>query len=280
MTPDPFHLELRDFACNLAQEGVTIARQWASRISVRRKADRSPVTEADHAVQEALIEKIAAQYPDHAIVAEEELKNERVLPKVNDTQFCWVIDPIDGTRNYVRGLPIYATSAAVMHRGTPVAGAICDASTDALYTAALHDGAMRNAKRLEIEPTSNDGDPTVLISSFHAAPIPPVIRKWMNDYHFRNYGSLALHLAWVAAGFADAAYSVEGHVWDIAAGALVVMEARGIVTSNDGTPVWPIDLGVCGRTKTPILAGSPPIQAKLLQSLTGDAPDRQTTTAK
>jgi len=96
--------------------------------------------------------------------------------------------------------------------------------------------------RLQSHLYNEAADVTVLISSFRQRKSPPAIRDWMDEYLFRNQGSLALHLAWVAAGLADAAYAAESKLWDIAAGALLIEEAGRTITTETGASLWPIDV--------------------------------------
>lgn len=258
---------LRSFSRELAIEAGGIAAGYAGRVAVTRKDDDSPVTDADHAVQSAVFDAIARQYPDHAVIGEETIRDCDRHASAANAQFCWVVDPIDGTRNFAQGMSIYATAIAVMECGAPVAGAIYDASTGHTYTAARGSGAERDGQSLRIAEEDIDADTTVLVSSFRQRPAPSVMRDWMDAYIFRNHGSLCLHLAWLAGGLADGAYALECRLWDIAAGALMISEAGGVVTRDDGTSLWPIDVGAYDGGDIPILAGAPAMHARLLESL-------------
>jgi len=160
-----------------------------------------------------------------------------------------------------------------MHHGEPVAGAIHDATTNTTYSAAKGAGAHRNDIPLVLVDRPIHSDTTILISSFRRRPIPDAVRGWMDRYLFRNQGSLCLHLAWVAAGLADAAYAIECKLWDIAAGALIIEEAGGIITTPSGRPCWPADLTGYQEGNLPILAGSPTLHAELIATLVPESSD-------
>lgn len=258
---------LREFTRGLAQEAGRIAAARIGRVSVERKDDNSPVTDADHEVQAAIFDAIGRAYPDHSVIGEESLRHPERHATHESADYCWVVDPIDGTRNYARGISIYAASIAVLHEGEPVAGAIFDATSGHVFSAAQGGGAECNGRPLQMTADAGDVDVTVLVSSFRRQPVPQVVRNWMDTYLFRNYGSLCLHLAWVAAGLADAAFAAECRLWDIAAGALLVSEAGGAVTSDDGGAVWPVDVESYDGGEVPILAGAPPVHGRLLDSL-------------
>lgn len=256
--------ELRGFAGELARLGATIAGRWLGHVTASRKADQSPVTEADHAVQAEIVRRITERHPDHAIIAEEFLAHDPARPALENARYCWVIDPIDGTLNFARGVPIYATTVALMLDGIPIVGAIFDALHQQLYTAAASAGAACEGAALTIRDPDPADDRTLLMSSLRGAQPPPAMPRWLTTYHFRNFGSLALHLAWVGAGRAHAACAIKAHLWDIAAGSLIITEAGGIVTDVRGANRWPVHLATQGRDAMPVLCGTPAMHAELL----------------
>ncbi|MCB9856728.1 MAG: inositol monophosphatase [Phycisphaerales bacterium] len=267
MTSESTIVALRSFSRELALVAGGIAARYAGPVAVTRKDDDSPVTEADHAVQSAVFDAIARRYPDHAVIGEETIRHPDRHAAAANAQFCWVVDPIDGTRNFARGMSIYATSIAVMEGGAPIAGAIHDASTGYTYSAARGLGADRDGEPLRLSECRIGADTTVLVSSFRRRPAPSVMRDWMDAYIFRNHGSICLHLAWLAGGLADGAYALECRLWDMAAGALMIAEAGGVITRDDGSPLWPIDVGRYDGGDIAILAGSPVMHERLLESL-------------
>lgn len=265
---DSLNIEsLRIFARDLARTAGTIARSYAGRTIVERKHDDSPVTNADHAVQAAIFDAIARTYPDHAVIGEETIRRPERHATASEARYCWVVDPIDGTRNFARGAPLYATSIAVMESGATVAGAIYEAVSGCVYSAGRKRGAFRDDDVIRVADRPLDSDTTVLVASFRKRTTPKFVRAWMNAFNFRNVGSICLHLAWTAAGIAEGSYASECRLWDIAAGALLIQEAGGVVTRGDGGPLWPIDAGTYDNADVPILCGTPAMHARLLESL-------------
>ncbi|HVP12410.1 MAG TPA: inositol monophosphatase [Phycisphaerae bacterium] len=259
--------ELRAAACDLARLGGRTAQELFGKVSMARKADDTPVTQADHAVQEAILAALASRYPLHGIVVEEQVARPERHAPVAVSEYCWVVDPIDGTRNFGRGSNVYSTSVAVLHMGCPLAGAIYDATSGQVFSASRGGGAFREDQRLTVVDRPIDYNTILALSSIRRRLIAPAVRAWMRQSLYRNAGSLCLHLIWVAAGCVDAAYAVECKVWDVAAGALLIQEAGGVITSPTGQPLWPIDLPAYRGQDIPILAGTPRMHAALLESL-------------
>jgi len=260
---------LRRAACDAAQLGGETARRLFRRVNVRRKSDDTPVTEADHVAQAAMVYALAARYPEHGFIGEEGA-DPRLGGEPGKSDYCWVIDPLDGTRNFSRGIGIYGSSVAVLHRGEPVAGAIYDATSDRIYSAARGGGAMEGDKLVRIPSDVVSRDPIITVGSFRHRPIPDVVRTWMDRYLLRNFGSIALHLAWVACGFTDAAYALECKLWDLAAGVLMIEEAGGVATDHTGKSLWPLEVGDYEGQDMPILVGAPSVHGPLLASLLED----------
>jgi myo-inositol-1(or 4)-monophosphatase len=265
--------ELRRIACALAQLGHDTARQFFGAATVTRKDDDTPVTQADHAAQAAILDKLAVQFPDHAVLTEEDLVQPERHAAIGSAALCWVVDPLDGTRNFARGVGIYAVSVAVMDDSGSLAGAVFDATTGRVYSAARGQGAFVDEHPLVMQNRPVDSDTTVMLSSFRRRAIPAAVRAWMDEYLYRNQGSLCLHLAWVAAGLADAAYALECKLWDIAAAVLIIQESGGVATDHAGGSLWPIVLASYRDQDIPILVGTPTMHARLLKSLMDGAGD-------
>ena len=259
--------QLRAVACRLAELGVRTARRFFGKAATSRKADGTPVTDADHAAQAAILDTLARERPADAAITEEVIVRPERHVAAGAAEYCWVIDPIDGTRNFGRGLDLWCTSVAVLQAGRPIAGAICD-SAGHLYSAIVGDGVYvdgRPGTHLVERPL--DADTTIAVSSPRRSGLSPVVRGWMDRYLYRNVGSLCLHLAWVATGLTDAVYASECKLWDIAAGGLLIEMAGGVVTNHAGRPIWPLDAGDYHGEDLPILAASPAMHARLLSDL-------------
>jgi myo-inositol-1(or 4)-monophosphatase len=263
--------ELRRAAVDFAQLGAAEAMRWFGKVSASRKVDNTPVTAADHASQEAILYHVASRYPQHAILVEEEVARPQRHRAAEGVDYCWVVDPLDGTRNFARGIHVFAVSVAVLQQGAPVAGAIYDATADGIYSASTEEGAFFGDVPLRLVDQPTEAEATIAISSFRRRQIPAAVRGWMDHYLFRNFGSLALHLAWVASGRVEAAYALEAKLWDVAAGALLIEQAGGTISDHQGSPLWPFDIVNYSGDDVPILAGATPTHRALLSVLSGQA---------
>jgi len=266
----PSLTEFLRFAESLARLGGGIARSYFGRVSATRKSDASLVTEADHAVQHAILSEIARAYPDHAVLGEETIARPEAHRAAAHAEYCWVIDPIDGTRNFARGVETYVTSVGLLHRGSPVAAALYDPPRDRLFAARLGGGATQDGRPLSTGDRPIDTDTTLALSTLNGRPLTPRIQRWMETFVFRNAGSLCMHLIWVAQGQCDGAYSTQAKLWDIAAAALLVTEAGGRVTDLSGHPLWPIDVAIYAGQDVPLIAATRTMHDRLIRSIASE----------
>ena len=206
--------------------------------SIERKEGQETnlVTEIDRRSEEMIIGRIRRKYPNHDFLAEESGGKER------RSEYCWIIDPLDGTTNFTHGLPVFCVSIGLEHKGEIIAGVVYDPNLDELFTAEKGKGAALNRKRIRVSPTSR------LIDSLLVTGFPYTLRDDPNEIilHFNNFllvaqalrrlGSAALDLAYVAAGRFDGFWESSLHPWDMAAGVLLVQEAGGKFTDFDGNP--------------------------------------------
>jgi myo-inositol-1(or 4)-monophosphatase len=207
------------------------------RFTVREKGPADLVTQADMASQEAIRQIIRDHFPDHAFVSEEDDTH-----IAEGYQSRWIVDPLDGTTNYVHQVPHYAVSVAYEHRGEVVAGAVFDPVRDECFTAAKGAGARLNGRPIRASRVV-DLSQALVAASFSAkveADSPEIdqfIRVLLACQGVRRTGSAALNLCYVAAGRFDAFWAMSTKAWDVAAGMLLVLEAGGIVTSLSGRPL-------------------------------------------
>jgi myo-inositol-1(or 4)-monophosphatase len=262
---------LRETAIALAEIGGKTSARFFGKVVATRKADDSPVTEADHAAQDAILSALAHRHPRHSILVEEDVLRPDRHAALSASDYCWIVDPIDGTRNFSRSVKVYATSIAVMHEGRPVASAIYDATAEVVYSASRGGGAFRGPERIQLRDRPIDRDTTVAVGSFRRHPVPLAVRGWLDHFLLRNYGSTSLHLAWVATGLVDAAFSAECKLWDIAGATLLIEEAGGIASDPQGRPNWPLDIREYRGQDLPVLAGTPTMHSRLLATLGMDA---------
>lgn len=203
-------------------------------LHVYEKARNDFVSEVDQQAEQAIVSELRSKYPDHGILAEE-----GGLQAGND--FQWIIDPLDGTTNYLHGFPQFCVSIALQYRGRLEHAVIYDPLREELFTASRGDGAMLNDRRLRVsQRPSLDG---ALLSTGFPFRDQRFIKAYLGMFEaliidtagIRRPGSAALDLAYVAAGRTDGFWEFGLSPWDFAAGALLVQEAGGVVTDLAGT---------------------------------------------
>lgn len=210
------------------------------RVSVREKAPADLVTEADIQAQEIASRMILEAFPDHAVLGEEETADAR--PVASDAEYCWILDPLDGTTNFVHGVPHFSVSLALRHRDALLTAAVFHPIADELFTATAGSGASLNGRPIRTSRV------TTAAAALAGIGLPPGVDERSADLQaflralpqmqsMRRTGSAALNLAYVAAGRFDACWSFSTRVWDMAAGVLLVREAGGITTSPSGAPL-------------------------------------------
>lgn len=221
-------------AISAAETGGKILQEWIGKVSVREKSRSNLVTEADEASQSAIVESLRRHCPTHGFLGEENLND-----RTPGTEAFWIIDPLDGTTNYVHGFPYYCVSIALWIGGRIVVGVIHDPTRDETFSAILGQGAFRNGQPIQ---TSGESEmkSALAIASLPVATDPenPAVRRFLSALTqlqtVQRTGSAALNLAYVACGRIDAFWSSSLYAWDVAAGALLVSEAGGSVTTLSG----------------------------------------------
>lgn len=217
-----------------ARTGGQVLLDWIGRFAVREKGPSDLVTEADMASQEAIRGVVMTAFPQHRFVSEE-----GDGPFDATAEQCWVVDPLDGTTNYVHQLPHYAVSIALVRRGQPLLGVVYDPVHDECFTAMRGEGAWLNGVRLCVSGIKELSQALVAASfSAKVEPGSPEIGQFeaalLACQAVRRTGSAALNLAYVAAGRFDAFWAASTKAWDVAAGTLLVEEAGGVVTHYRG----------------------------------------------
>jgi myo-inositol-1(or 4)-monophosphatase len=230
-------------------------------VRISQKQVNDFVTEVDHAAEQIIIETLLAAYPGHGIWAEESGREHGA----QDSEFVWIIDPLDGTTNFIHGLPVYCVSIALAVRGKVEQAVIYDPTRNDLFTATKGRGAYLNDRRLRVskrirlqECLISTGFPFRPGDDFNSYlhMMGDVMKKTAG---LRRPGSAALDLAYVAAGFTDGFFETGLQPWDVAAGSLLVTEAGGLVGNFTGEPDF-LEQKEC-------LAGSPRIYGQLVTIL-------------
>lgn len=209
----------------------------ADAIAVTDKGQYDFVTEADKLAEQEIIKEIRKAYPDHAIWGEES-------GKIGKSRYVWVIDPIDGTSNFMRGFPHCSVSIAMMEDGVIQHGVIYDPVRDEIFHASKGSGAYLNDRRIRVSPRL--GLPGALIATgfpfrqrARFATQMRMVKALLEDAEdLRRTGSAALDLAYVACGRLDGFFEYGLMPWDMAAGALMVRESGGVVLDFEGDEGW------------------------------------------
>lgn len=207
------------------------------KVKFREKARSDLVTEADFASQEVVRQTIAAAFPDHTILGEEDVPG--TAAPAGASEYRWIVDPLDGTTNYVHQVPFFSVSLALERQGELLVGAVYNPVSDECFLATAGQGAFLNGTRLRTsEVTALENAMVSMGFPATVTPDSPDLRLFNEAvYHcqsMRRTGSAALNLAYVAAGRFDAAWAYATKIWDIAAGLLLIQEAGGVATNFSG----------------------------------------------
>ncbi len=253
-----------------ARAGGAVARDYFRRsYRVMLKADRTEVSDADHAAQGAVVAAICAARPNDSFVTEEPLwLGPEMLPPLppTDDAVCWLIDPIDGTRNFVRGIPIYTCSVGAMLGGYPIVGAVYEPERDVLYSAQQGGELLVNGQPTpRLRPAGLSPKPLVGMPAAPKGVLTEIAHRWLGRFVGRNFGSCALHLAQVAAGQLDGMLSDNARIWDLAAGCALVSASGGKVTTPTGQPLFPVFISACSDSELPFIAARSDLLDDLLR---------------
>jgi myo-inositol-1(or 4)-monophosphatase len=242
-----------------ARRGAAVLEEWRQRFQVKEKARSDLVTDADLASQRAIREFLAGRYPAHAFLGEEaegggsSPRGPVAVPR--DAPPTWIVDPLDGTTNYVHDCPLYCVSVGLQVAGELVVGVVLDPGRQELFGGARGLGAWLGDRRLQVSSVDR------MEEALLATGFPPDMRgqertlEWWRHLSFRaqslrRTGSTALNLAYLAAGRFDGYWAFDNHVWDVAGATVLVREAGGVITNVDGTaydPYTPDALASNGR---------------------------------
>lgn len=250
-------------AVNRAAEIVRTSQPGA----LTAKGDRDMVSDVDLRIERETREFLLAAAPDIGFLGEENGHN-------GNRERYWALDPVDGTANYVRGIPLCAVSLALVDHGRPVVGVIRLPFLGQLYTAEHSHGAYEGDRRLQVSTTTDLRDAIVAIGDYAVGDGADgknrtrlILTRFLAEQaqRVRMLGTAAIDLAWVAAGKVDASLTLSNKPWDMAAGALLVQEAGGRVADRDGTDY--------SASSAATIAATPALTSELL-ALLARAEDR------
>jgi myo-inositol-1(or 4)-monophosphatase len=253
--------------------GKIVARQYghvARLTKTHAAANAEAVTEADRATQRHIVSGLRKKWPTDGIIGEESDSGESITFDVAAPNGRnWVIDPIDGTNNFIAGLGVFAVCIGLLDAGEPVLGVVYDVTRDQLYSAARGEGAWLEKKRLQaIQTPLGDASLLMLTSNLldQAGKCPSWATRWLGqtEWKIRVLGSAAMEAVQVAAGVAHGAITINGKLWDVVAPAAILLEAGARVSDLSGGAIFPFQVKGYKGAKVPFLAAGPMAYEELL----------------
>ena len=252
-------------AIKAARRGAAIINRASfdiDRVKVTEKRQNDFVTEVDHAAEQAIIDVLKNAYPDHAFLAEESGPSANLH---DENENVWIIDPLDGTTNFIHGFPQYCVSIALQQRGQITQAVIYDPTRNDLFTATKGAGAYLNDKRLRV--TKRDKIADALIGTGYLHRDKDALDEYLKMFRvmtenctgLRRAGAAALDLAYVAAGRLDGFFEKGLKPWDMAAGSLLITESGGIMGTFAGDSDY--------LYKGDVIAGTPKVFAQMVSAL-------------
>jgi len=225
-----------DIAVEIAREaGSLLARLFKGPQEISYKRPSDLVTEADRRSEALIVERLRRHFPGHAVVGEEG-GGQRIA-----SDYCWYVDPLDGTTNFAHGFPVFCVTLGLAYRGEVIAGVVYDPTRDELFTAERGAGAYLNSQRIHVSQAASLSESLLAtgfppFASSHDLNIQFYFRFTLLSHGIRRAGSAALDLCTVAAGRFEGFWELKLNPWDKAAGSLLVTEAGGRVTDLTGRP--------------------------------------------
>jgi myo-inositol-1(or 4)-monophosphatase len=251
-------------AVKAARAAGSIINRAALDLDVLKISVKGPndfVSEVDRAAEAAIIETLLTAYPDHAILAEESGREHGA----KHSEYTWIIDPLDGTTNFLHGLPIYAVSIGLTHRGVVQQAVVYDPARNDLFFASRGRGAFLNDRRLRVSKRIKLSD--ALIGTGFPFRRGDNFERYLQMFQsvmqhcagVRRPGAAALDLCYVAAGWYDGFFETGLQPWDVAAGSLIVTEAGGLIGNFTGEADY--------LHQREVVAGNPKVYGQLVQLL-------------
>jgi myo-inositol-1(or 4)-monophosphatase len=217
------------------EAGALIANYHARGIGFELKGDYDLVTEADRSSEKLIVERLREHFPTHSVVAEEGGGKDRA------SEYCWYVDPLDGTTNFAHGFPMFNVTLALEHKGELIAGVVYHPVHDEMFAAEKGAGATLNGRRISVSKAARIDD-ALVATGFPSRKRHENVNVYfyyelaMMSHGVRRAGAAALDLAYVACGRLDAFWEFGLNPWDMAAGVLLIREAGGQVSGMHGEP--------------------------------------------
>lgn len=222
------------------EAGALLIDNFRKPVELEHKADKSIVTVLDKQCERMIIDKLHSSFPVHQFIGEESTLNYHDLSL---DEYTWVIDPLDGTHNYVRGIALFGVSIGLIRGDEFLAGVIYLPCENVLYTSEKGCGAFKNDKRIQVSSTSKIEDCTLSydsgFKSSSETKISMLSKIAPNVFNARIFGASVRNLTYLAEGSVDSIIEFDDKIWDFAAGISLVIEAGGMVTNHKGEKFIP-----------------------------------------
>ncbi len=264
MSPELTEKQLREFetfALGVAEEAAAMAAENYGNATAQRKFDGSLVTEIDERSDRLITERITSAYPGHSVLSEEQ----STLFDPN-YDFVWVVDPIDGTTNFSRGLPIWGVSIGLFFKRRPIVGVLTFPLLQETYRAAEGLGAFRNGSPIHSTDITTPESEHLIVTCTRTSNR----YRLVSSLKARILGSAAYHLAKVADGTALASIEASPKIWDLAGAAVILQEAGALLRTDEGGPVFPVEDALLDYKSLSIpvaAAGNQAIMAHVMDAL-------------
>lgn len=231
--------ELLEAACHASRLGGAVLEAWREKFTVTEKAPADLVTEADLASQQKIFSYLQERFPEHRFLGEENLQDQ--TDPAQSSPYRWLIDPLDGTTNYVHGYPYYAVSIGLEYKGELLLGAVFDPNREELFSALKSAGAFCNGHPIQVSQVESLASALVVASlpvctSDQDPPVQRFLKALPRTQNVQRTGSASLNICYVASGRIDAFWSSSLKPWDMAAGVIILAEAGGLVTQISNQP--------------------------------------------
>jgi len=223
------------------QAGDFLLDNFGKVSQIEKKGDRNFATNLDKEAEEMILDKVRAKFPDHGIIAEEGGSSD------SDREYLWIIDPLDGTHNFMRNIDIFGVSIGIVYKEKFVGGVIYMPKENELYVGEKGAGAYKNNKKIKVSSNDKLADCSIAFDS-SIRYSPEVMLKVLGDlasevFNVRMLGSSARHLSYLAEGVLDFVVEFHDRPWDFAGGVCIIEEAGGKLTNFRGEPLTYKDIG-------------------------------------
>jgi myo-inositol-1(or 4)-monophosphatase len=261
------------YVIELARSAGALVLEHYGKVDRLLKRNDEAVTEADRASQRLIVAGLRKRFPGDGVVGEENETGDAITFDVpNPSGRNWVIDPIDGTNNFIAGLGIFAVCIGLLEAGKPVLGVVYDVTRDHLYAGAHGQGAWLGTQRINVLTTPLGDKTMLMLTSNLLGPdgkAPAFAVRWIEqtNWKIRMLGAACVEAMEVAAGVAHGAVTLNGKLWDIAAAAAIAIEAGAIVTDPRGGAIFPFNLKGYSGAKVPYVMAGPTAHGELIREL-------------